>query len=122
MSEALRALTLGTLVIEVPGVETLNNCKTWYEAVGLPKMDLDQPGESYWFDLGNEILLGIHTGAVAPPSGFTIYLNVADVDELYESLTARGFEFDSEPETKFWGRSAQLRDPAGTFVRLVTSS
>ena len=111
---------LGTLVIEVENVETLESCRDWYQALGLAKMDLDQPGESYWFDLGSEVLLGIHTGSAPGPTGFSIYLNVRDVDEFYESLRGRGFEFDSEPETKFWGRSARLRDPAGTTVILVS--
>lgn len=110
---------LSTLVIEVPDVETLNACKAWYQSLGLPKKDFDQPGESYWFDAGNEILLGVHIGASSPPQAFTVYLTVPDVDGIYETLRARGFKFESAPETKFWGRAAQLRDPAGTAVRLV---
>ena len=122
MSDAtqVQALKLGTVVIEVPDVETLDACRAWYQALGLPKMDLAQPGESYWFDLGNDVLLGIHTGAKSPPTGFTIYLNVPNVDEAYDRLRRRGFEFNLEPETKFWGRSAPLKDPAGASVILVS--
>ena len=125
MSEVIgsQGLKLGTLVIEVPDVETLDKCTAWYQELGLPRMpNLDQPGESYWFDVGNDVLLGIHIGAVSPPTGFTLYLNVSNVDELYARLSTRGSAFESEPETKFWGRSARLKDPAGTAVRLVSPS
>ena len=43
----------------------------------------------------------------------------AEVDALYEQVTAAGFEADKEPWDAVWGqRYAQLRDPDGVPVDL----
>jgi len=45
--------------------------------------------------------------------------NPAEVDELYEQVTAAGFVGEKEPWDAFWGqRYAQLRDPDGVPVDL----
>jgi uncharacterized glyoxalase superfamily protein PhnB len=46
----------------------------------------------------------------------------AEVDELYEQVTAAGFVGEKEPWDAFWGqRYAQLRDPDGVPVDLFAS-
>jgi uncharacterized glyoxalase superfamily protein PhnB len=43
----------------------------------------------------------------------------AEVDELYEQVTAAGFVGEKEPWDAFWGqRYGQLRDPDGTPIDL----
>ena len=43
----------------------------------------------------------------------------AEVDEIYERVTAAGFRGEKEPWDAFWGqRYAQLRDPDGVPVDL----
>jgi len=43
----------------------------------------------------------------------------AEVDEIYEQVTAAGFQAEKEPWDAFWGqRYAQLRDPDGVPVDL----
>ena len=113
-------IKLNAVIIQVPDVQALDTCRDWYIRLGLTPQPWDQPGESYWFDLGNEVPLGIHTGSTGLANGFEIYLSVVDIDETHASLTKAGFEFETAPETKFWGRSASLRDPAGSKVVLVS--
>lgn len=48
--------------------------------------------------------------------------NPAEVDELYEQITAAGFLGEKEPWDAFWGqRYAQLRDPDGVPVDLFAA-
>lgn len=45
-----------------------------------------------------------------------------EVDEVYASVTAAGFDGEKEPWDAFWGqRYAQLRDPDGVPVDLYAS-
>jgi hypothetical protein len=114
------SMRLETVIIQVSDVQMLDECREWYSNLGLSKKPFDEPGESNWFDVGNDATLGIHTAPTAAPSGFELYLTVPDVDKAYVSLRQRGFEFESVPETKFWGRSARLSDPAGTKIVLIS--
>ena len=46
----------------------------------------------------------------------------AEVDEVYASVTAAGFDGEKEPWDAFWGqRYAQLRDPDGIPVDLYAA-
>jgi catechol 2,3-dioxygenase-like lactoylglutathione lyase family enzyme len=48
--------------------------------------------------------------------------SAAEVDEVYERVTAAGFEGEKEPWDAFWGqRYAQLRDPDGVPVDLYAA-
>jgi catechol 2,3-dioxygenase-like lactoylglutathione lyase family enzyme len=48
--------------------------------------------------------------------------SAAEVDELYERLTAAGFAGEKEPWDAFWGqRYAQLRDPDSVPIDLYSS-
>jgi catechol 2,3-dioxygenase-like lactoylglutathione lyase family enzyme len=48
--------------------------------------------------------------------------SAAEVDELYERLTAAGFAGEKEPWDAFWGqRYAQLRDPDSVPIDLYAS-
>ena len=47
-------------------------------------------------------------------------LAVADVDETYRTLRAKGVEFSSPPENTSWGsRTAVFKDPDGNTLQLV---
>ena len=118
MPEATK-LTVSTFIIEVPDVPTLDACRGWYEKLGLTRAPLDNPGESYWFDLGSETLLGIHTGTQAT-AGCSLWLLAPDVDEAHSQLTQAGIQFETTPRTEPYGRVARLKDPAGFQVNLIT--
>jgi predicted enzyme related to lactoylglutathione lyase len=79
-------------------------------------------GESTWFATGNGTHLGIHTAqVVTEPSTVTVYLEVPDVDATCAALLAAGFEIPSAPVDKPWGgRVAELHDPAGYAIQLVS--
>jgi catechol 2,3-dioxygenase-like lactoylglutathione lyase family enzyme len=66
--------------------------------------------------------IGFHVGEpLESPGRVQLHLEVADVDGLYEHLSAKGLVFDAPPEDKPWGvRSASLLDPAGHSVELTT--
>jgi catechol 2,3-dioxygenase-like lactoylglutathione lyase family enzyme len=120
MTQDMAMMKIGTIILHVPDVAMLERCRDWYRDLGVTyDADSDNDGESYWFETGG-VSLGIHTGQ---ETGWaTLYFNVADVDERYAALRQAGFVFEAEPATKFWGRVAYLRDPAGNTVGLVAPS
>jgi catechol 2,3-dioxygenase-like lactoylglutathione lyase family enzyme len=117
-------MRINTVILHVANIATLNRCRDWYRALGLPPGAPDVPDESYWFDVGRDVSLGVHIdGRSSFTAGSaTIYLEVPDTDEAYERLKSEGFNFQGEPESQFWGRVAYLLDPAGNRVGLVTPS
>ena len=53
-------------------------------------------------------------GAMAPPSGVTLHLQVDDTDAWYDRAIAAGSTPRMSPEDMFWGdRYAQVIDPFG---------
>jgi catechol 2,3-dioxygenase-like lactoylglutathione lyase family enzyme len=114
-------MKLNTIILSVGDVEMLDRCRDWYDALGFPRNPPDSPGESYWFDTGNGTQLGVHTGDDASgPKNMSLGFEVDDVDALYARLSAAGFVFEEPPTTKRWGgRTANLRDPAGTSISFV---
>jgi PhnB protein len=53
-------------------------------------------------------------GAMAPPSGVTLHLQVDDTDAWYDRAIAAGATPRMPPEDMFWGdRYAQVTDPFG---------
>jgi len=64
--------------------------------------------------------MGSAPEAWQPPGEPNFYFFVADVDEVYATLTARGVSFDGPPADMPWGhRLAVLRDPEGRRVCLA---
>ena len=55
-------------------------------------------------------------GAMPP-----LVLEVADVQETYKSMKARGVEFTQEPVARFGSVDAGFRDPSGNGWKLVQS-
>lgn len=54
------------------------------------------------------------SGAMAPPSGVTLHLQVDDTDAWYDRAIAAGATPRMSPEDMFWGdRYAQVIDPFG---------
>ncbi|MDX1613656.1 MAG: VOC family protein [Candidatus Promineifilaceae bacterium] len=49
-------------------------------------------------------------------------LNVTDMAELYESLTAKGVAFIQEPDVQPWGTMAIIQDSEGNKLILVETS
>ena len=55
-----------------------------------------------------------HGAAFAAPQGFTLTLQVDDIDAWWTRAVAGGFEVVMPIETMFWGaRYGQMRDPFG---------
>jgi len=49
-----------------------------------------------------------------------VSFTVVDIDAAYESLSARGVQFEAAPEKQAWGGAlAHVRDPAGNVLTLV---
>jgi catechol 2,3-dioxygenase-like lactoylglutathione lyase family enzyme len=67
--------------------------------------------------------LYIHRLAEAPPlrdHALEIHFDVPDVDAAYQSLAARGVEFEDPPANRPWGaRMAAFRDPEGYALEIV---
>jgi catechol 2,3-dioxygenase-like lactoylglutathione lyase family enzyme len=83
---------------------------------GGTEISLEQPGPPLHDEATAEQLRELITkGAL---NG--LVLNADDVQELYESLKARGFtDFTQEPTTHFYGTDMALRDPSGNLIRVL---
>jgi catechol 2,3-dioxygenase-like lactoylglutathione lyase family enzyme len=52
-------------------------------------------------------------------TGFTAGFTTSDCRKTYETLKARGVEFNEEPTEHFYGIDCGLRDPFGNHLRIV---
>jgi catechol 2,3-dioxygenase-like lactoylglutathione lyase family enzyme len=70
---------------------------------------------------GAKILVHARGAAMTngPPDEDHVALSVAALDDMCQSLQARGVEFLAGPRDYPWGRSAYLRDPDGRLVELA---
>ena|SRR5688500_2842228 len=113
-------MKLSVIILSVGDVEMLDRCRDWYLKLGLTTSSPDNPGESYWFDTGNNTQLGVHTGdPVSEPARVHVYLELDDLDEQYVRLSAAGLGFESAPRLKPWGSDVSLHDPVGHTITLV---
>jgi catechol 2,3-dioxygenase-like lactoylglutathione lyase family enzyme len=85
----------------------------------------DQPfGAQRWIELG---IAGAETklALFTPPgqeSRIGTFSNIAfltdDIEKTYQTLTARGVEFEKPPKKESWGTSAVFKDPDGNTFAL----
>jgi catechol 2,3-dioxygenase-like lactoylglutathione lyase family enzyme len=52
-------------------------------------------------------------------SGFTVGFTTSDIHKTYETLKARGVEFNQEPTDRGYGIDVGVRDPFGNHIRIV---
>lgn len=52
-------------------------------------------------------------------SGFTAGFTTSDIHKTYETLKAKGVEFNQEPEDRGYGVDMGIRDPFGNHIRIV---
>lgn len=52
-------------------------------------------------------------------TGFTLGLTTDDIQQVYETLKAKGVEFTSEPTQQSYGTDIGIRDPFGNNIRIV---
>jgi catechol 2,3-dioxygenase-like lactoylglutathione lyase family enzyme len=52
-------------------------------------------------------------------SGFTVGFTTKDIHKTYETLKARGVEFNQEPTDRGYGTDIGVRDPFGNHIRIV---
>lgn len=127
------ALNLNSAVIEIVTGD-LARSLDFYRLLGLavpqpdgPHVEVALPGGNRLAFDTEEVIAGMHPGW-APPAGpgrvaLAIGLDVpADVDALYERLTAAGHPGTLKPFDAPWGqRYATVEDPDGTSVDLFAA-
>lgn len=127
------ALNLNSAVIEIV-TEDLPRAVLFYRLLGLavpepdgPHVEVELPGGNRLAFDTEEVIAGMHPGWT-PPSGpgrvaLAFGLDApADVDALYERLTAGGYPGTLEPFDAPWGqRYATVEDPDGTSVDLFAA-
>lgn len=127
------ALNLNSAVIEIV-TEDLPRAVHFYRLLGLavpepdgPHVEVELPGGNRLAFDTEEVLAGMHPGWT-PPSGpgrvaLAFGLDApADVDALYERLTAAGYPGTLKPFDAPWGqRYATVEDPDGTSVDLFAA-
>lgn len=127
------ALNLNSAVIEIV-TEDLPRAVLFYRLLGLavpepdgPHVEVELPGGNRLAFDTEEVIAGMHPGWT-PPSGpgrvaLAFGLDApADVDALYERLTAAGYPGTLEPFDAPWGqRYATVEDPDGTSVDLFAA-
>jgi predicted enzyme related to lactoylglutathione lyase len=101
--------------ITIP-VSDLKKAINFYENIlGLKKRD--EWSNYATLNIG-EMMLGLDP---APKADLQIYMNVDDVDKVYDTLKAKGVRFLTEPKDQYWGgRTAMFTDPDGNKFILVS--
>ncbi|MCW1823524.1 glyoxalase [Mycolicibacterium conceptionense] len=127
------ALNLNSAVIEIV-TEDLPRAVLFYRLLGLavpepdgPHVEVELPGGNRLAFDTEDVIAGMHPGWT-PPSGpgrvaLAFGLDApADVDTLYERLTAAGYPGTLKPFDAPWGqRYATVEDPDGTSVDLFAA-
>lgn len=124
------ALNLSAAVIEIVTTD-LTRSLDFYRLLGLPVPRPDGPHVEVALPGGNrlafdteEVIAGMHPGWTPPAGPGRVALafglaSPAEVDELYERLTAAGHPGALTPFDAPWGqRYATVEDPDGTSVDL----
>lgn len=93
--------------------------KAWYaDFLGVETTQYPSP----LFVLGGSTLL-LALGAPGTGRGGTgVYFHVESVDEAYQALTARGYQFNEEPYDVPVGRLVTINDPDGNILGLEDRS
>jgi lactoylglutathione lyase len=110
-------------------VNKLDECRHFYKDVLGFKEEVEVPGIYFEFLAGNcrlavykRDLMANVVGSGEHTSGdqVAITFEVANVDEAFEELRAKGVEFVREPhDQEAWVlRAAHLRDPEGTLIEI----
>ena len=111
-------MNMGTLFLEVGDGSTVAACRDWYaKHLGLT-VKREEADESVWFDVGNGVELGFHTGdPVGNAPAVNLSFVVEDVDAEAARLQGEGVRIYQEPWDAPWGsRVATTVDPAGHAV------
>ncbi|MFV8049176.1 VOC family protein [Mycobacterium sp. 48b] len=128
------SLNLNSAVIEIV-TEDLPRSLDFYRLLGLavpqpdgPHVEVALPGGNRLAFDTEEVIAGMHPGWTPPTGPGRVALAFgldapADVDELYERLTAAGHPGTLKPFDAPWGqRYATVVDPDGTSVDLFAAS
>jgi uncharacterized glyoxalase superfamily protein PhnB len=111
---------LNAVILNVADSKMLKSCRDWYLRLGL-ELSSEMAEESVFFNTGNGALLALHTAPNPGRGEVGVYLEVEDVEKLYERLVRDGIEFRGSPQKMPWGYIAVwLYDPAGHQIALVT--
>jgi uncharacterized glyoxalase superfamily protein PhnB len=127
------AISLTSAVVEIVAND-LQRSLEFYRLLGLPVPDPDGPHVEVELPGGNklavdteEVIAGMHPGWTPPTSSGRVALafglaTPADVDALYERLTAAGHPGTLKPFDAPWGqRYATVEDPDGNAVDLFAA-
>jgi catechol 2,3-dioxygenase-like lactoylglutathione lyase family enzyme len=93
--------------IALPSSDLSRSIRFYRDTLGATFVAEFTPPGLAFFQLGKTRLLLEHAPA-ARPSGAVLYFEVADINETYHGLKARGVTFDSPPHLIY-------RDDTGTF-------
>lgn len=128
------ALNLNSVVVEIVTAD-LSRSLDFYRLLGLlvpepdgPHVEVALPGGNRLAFDTEEVIAGMHPGWVPPAGAGRVALAFgldapADVDALYEGLTAAGHPGTLKPFDAPWGqRYATVEDPDGTSVDLFAAS
>lgn len=128
------ALNLNSVVVEIVTAD-LSRSLDFYRLLGLlvpepdgPHVEVALPGGNRLAFDTEEVIAGMHPGWVPPAGAGRVALAFgldapADVDALYERLTAAGHPGTLKPFDAPWGqRYATVEDPDGTSVDLFAAS
>ncbi|WP_273734385.1 VOC family protein [Mycolicibacterium septicum] len=128
------ALNLNSVVVEIVTAD-LSRSLDFYRLLGLlvpepdgPHVEVALPGGNRLAFDTDEVIAGMHPGWVPPAGAGRVALAFgldapADVDALYERLTAAGHPGTLKPFDAPWGqRYATVEDPDGTSVDLFAAS
>ncbi|WP_166906611.1 VOC family protein [Mycobacterium sp. DL440] len=127
------ALNLTSAIIEIVAKD-LHRSLDFYRLLGLevpqpegPHVEVTLPGGNRLAFDTEEVIAGMHPGWVPPTGRGRVALafgldSPAEVDELYERLTAAGHPRTLKPYDAPWGhRYATVEDPDGTSVDLFAA-
>ena len=119
----LAEATVGQLSIPV---QNLERAIAYYrDTLGI-RFLFSAPPQMSFFMTGNvRLLVGVPEAGQAAHRGSMVYFKVADIQAVYETLTARGVSFPAKPAlvhrtptSELW--LAEFRDPDGNHLALMS--
>jgi catechol 2,3-dioxygenase-like lactoylglutathione lyase family enzyme len=127
MEQRIQTAIQDVTVVSVPVSDQDRSRAFFVDGLGFELVSDSDAGGLHWVEVrppGSSTSLTLVTWFPSMPAGSLkgLVLGTGDVWGAYRTLSARGVEFDHEPQEAFWGTYATFADPDGNSFVLAQSA